>query len=42
MCISDSREAVLLYYYEAMTTAEIAQALGVAKSTVSALSLIHI
>ncbi len=30
------REAVLLYYYEAMTTDEIAQALGVAKSTVSA------
>ena len=30
------REAVLLYYYEAMTTDEIAQALGIAKSTVSA------
>ena len=30
------REAVLLYYYEALTTDEIAQALGVAKSTVSA------
>ena len=30
------REVVLLYYYEAMTTDEIAQALGIAKSTVSA------
>ena len=30
------REVILLYYYEAMTTEEIAQALGIAKSTVSA------
>ena len=29
------REVILLYYYENMTTDEIAQALGVAKSTVS-------
>ena len=29
------REVILLYYYEAMTTEEIAQTLGVAKSTVS-------
>lgn len=29
------REVILLYYYEDMTTDEIAQALGVAKSTVS-------
>ena len=30
-----NREVILLYYYENMTTDEIAQALGVAKSTVS-------
>lgn len=30
------REVILLYYYECMTTDEIAQALSVAKSTVSA------
>lgn len=29
------REAILLYYYESMTTDEIAQALGISKSTVS-------
>jgi len=29
------REVILLYYYENMTTDEIAQALSVAKSTVS-------
>lgn len=30
------REVILLYYYETMTVEEIAQALGIAKSTVSA------
>lgn len=30
------REVILLYYYETMTTEEIAQVLGIAKSTVSA------